>query len=65
MNGEVDERNRTLITISVARRIDGPDSDVVAWIDTAFDGHLVFSQSLIDELGLESLVETEAILADG
>lgn len=65
MNGEVDEWNRALITISVARTIDGPQSDVVAWIDTAFDGHLVFSQRLIDELGLESLVETEAILAAG
>ncbi len=39
--------------------------NLVAWIDTGFDGHLVFSTSLIDQLGLESLVETEAILADG
>ena len=65
MKGIVDERNRALITISVGRRIDGPFEDVMAWIDTAFDGHLVFSTRLIRRLGLDSLVETEAILADG
>jgi predicted aspartyl protease len=65
VNGFVDERNRALITISVGPGGNGPSEDVVAWIDTAFDGHLVFSKSLIRRLGLESLVETEAILADG
>ena len=38
---------------------------MTAWIDTAFDGHLVFPAPLIEELELESLAETEAILADG
>jgi clan AA aspartic protease len=65
VNGEVDKRNRALITILIRNKIDGQSHQVVAWIDTAFDGHLVFSQNLIDQLGLESLVETEAILADG
>lgn len=65
MKGIVDERNRALLTVSVGRRIDGPFEDVLAWIDTAFDGHLVFSTNLIRQLGLDSLVETEAILADG
>ena len=65
MNGEVDERNRALITISIMNKADGQSHKVVAWIDTAFDGHLVFSQDLIEKFGLESLVETEAILADG
>lgn len=65
MRGNVDERNRALVTISVSNQIDGQYGDVVAWIDTAFDGHLVFSASLIEQLGLETLVETEAILADG
>ena len=49
--------------------IDGYDNVtkkyVTAWIDTASDGHLVFPQRLINELQLEPLVETEAILADG
>jgi clan AA aspartic protease len=40
-------------------------TEVVAWIDTAFDGHLVFSRELINSLKLDALVETEAILADG
>ena len=38
---------------------------VTAWIDTAFDGHLVFPEQLIRDLELESLAETEAVLADG
>ena len=38
---------------------------MTAWIDTAFDGHLVFPLSLVEELKLESLVDTEATLADG
>ncbi len=65
MKGIVDERNRALLNISVGRHVDDPLEVVVAWIDTAFDGHLVFSKSLIRRLGLESLVETEAVLADG
>jgi clan AA aspartic protease len=65
VKGNVDERNRALITISVSNQVDGQYDDVVAWIDTAFDGHLVFSARLIKQLGLDPLVETEAILADG
>ena len=38
---------------------------IEAWIDTAFDGHFVFSSTLIENPGLDTLVETEAILADG
>ena len=65
MKGAVDERNRALVTISASNQPGGRYRSIVAWVDTAFDGHLVFSQELIDELALESLVETEAILADG
>ena len=65
MKGYVDERNRALIDISICNEPDGKQSRVTIWIDTAFDGHLVFSASLIEELELDSLVETEAILADG
>ena len=65
MIGNVDESGRALLDVSVASKSDGFAKPVTVWIDTAFDGHFVFSQSLIDELGLESLVETEAILADG
>lgn len=65
MKGFVDDRDRALIPIRVAGKLRGELTDVVAWIDTAFDGHLVFSRELINSLKLEALVETEAILADG
>lgn len=65
MKGYVDERNRALIDISICDELEGEYSRIAVWIDTAFDGHLVFSAGLINELGLDSLVETEAILADG
>lgn len=38
---------------------------MTAWVDTAFDGHLVFPESLILHLGLQRLSKTEATLADG
>lgn len=38
---------------------------MTVWIDTAFDGHLVFSAELIRELGLQPLTKTDATLADG
>ncbi|HEV8061124.1 MAG TPA: hypothetical protein VGP68_14690 [Gemmataceae bacterium] len=47
------------------RTRNSPIASVTAWIDTAFDGHLVFPKSLIDRLQLETLADTEAILADG
>lgn len=65
MKGFVDDRNRALISIQVASGLDSKIVDVLVWIDTAFDGHLVFSKDLISILELDSLVETEAILADG
>lgn len=65
MIGTVDDRNRALIDLDVRRTPNTQVARVTAWIDTAFDGHLVFPTSLIRELKLESLVETEAILADG
>ena len=54
-----------MLTIRVAASAKGPFNPVTTWIDTAFDGHLVFSNELIASLNLETLVETEAILADG
>ncbi len=65
MKGYVDDNGRAFIDISVSSHFDAESCIVAVWVDTAFDGHLVFAKSLIEELGLESLVETEAILADG
>jgi len=63
--GTVDAQKRALIVLSVKRQQSATAENVTAWIDTAFDGHLVFSKQLINQLQLETLVETEAILADG
>ncbi len=65
MIGKVDYRYRALIDLEVRQAPNSLGTGVTAWIDTAFDGHLVFPQSLIRELKLQSLVDTEAILADG
>ena len=65
MIGKVDHRNRALIDLEVRQTPNSQGTGVTAWIDTAFDGHLVFPLPLIQELELSSLVETEAILADG
>ncbi len=65
MNGVVDDQLRALIEISILRDVKSPAKNVTAWIDTAFDGHLVFPVKLIQDLQLETLAQTEAILADG
>lgn len=65
MFGQVDDRGRALVRISISKDLASSAIPVTTWIDTAFDGHLVFSRKLIEELGLEVLAETEAILADG
>ena len=65
MIGHVDDKGRALLEVSISKNLSGHYTAVTAWIDTAFDGHLVFSRKLIEELDLDTLVETEAILADG
>ena len=65
MIGTVDEKGRALLDVSISDKLDGAYTPVTTWIDTAFDGHLIFPHELIERLKLESLVETEAILADG
>ena len=65
MIGYVDDRGRALLEVRVSNRLGGNYVPVTTWIDTAFDGHLVFSRKRIEELDLDALVETEAMLADG
>jgi clan AA aspartic protease len=65
VKGSVDDQNRALLPIVIRKSPTSPSEEVIVWIDTAFDGHLVLSRMLIQQLGLESLVDTEAILADG
>lgn len=65
MKGHVDDSARALLDIFVGKESSGDSQQVTTWVDTAFDGHLVFSSQLISDLELDILVETEAILADG
>jgi hypothetical protein len=44
VNGFVDDRDRALVSIRVASKLSGEMAEVLGWIDTAFDGHLVFSR---------------------
>jgi len=55
--GKVDDRNRALIDLEVRQTPNSQGTSVTAWIDTAFDGHLVFPLPLIQELELQSLVD--------
>ena len=52
--------------VSIRPTLKNETTSFDAWIDTAFDGHFVFSSTLIEKLNLDTaLVETDAILADG
>ena len=65
MNGRVDDDLRALLDVNVRRSPSTEPTSVLLWIDTAFNGHLVFPQRLIDQLGLEQFAATDAVLADG
>ena len=65
MNGRVDESSRALLDVAVRRTESGVPKVLTVWIDTAFNGFLVFPQEMIQELGFQQEAATEAILADG
>lgn len=65
MTGYVDDRLRALVALPVAASRNGQRAELVAWIDTAFNGGLVIPRSHIDSLGLSMESSAEAILADG
>ncbi len=58
VKGFVDDRNRALLPIRSASGLNSVVAKVLAWLDTTFDGHLVFPKELIRRRKLESLVET-------
>ncbi|MEM7315270.1 MAG: hypothetical protein AAF497_19190 [Planctomycetota bacterium] len=64
MKGFVDDNLRALVQI----RVFGPNAteatELLAWIDTAFNGSLVLPKQKVKELG-EMESTAEAILADG
>lgn len=65
MNGYVDDALRALLELRVGNSPSEQSMPVTVWIDTAFDGFLVFSNSLIEDLGLNQEAAAEAVLADG
>lgn len=65
MNGHVDDSLRALLELRVGNTPSEQPTPVTVWIDTAFDGFVVFSKSLIESLKLDQEAAAEAILADG
>jgi len=65
VKGFVDDKLRALISVSVSASRDGKRTEVLAWIDTAFNGGLVFPRQQVVALGLVKESSAEAILADG
>lgn len=65
MTGFVDEQVRALIRVPVSASRDGQRTDLVAWIDTAFNGGLAIPQKRVAELTLSKQSSAEAVLADG
>ena len=65
MKGFVDDKLRALLPVLVSASRDGNRTDMVMWIDTAFNGGLVIPRKQVAELGLVKQSSAEAILADG
>lgn len=65
MNGHVDDSLRALLEVRVGNTPSEQSTTITVWIDTAFDGFLVFSKSLIESLNLDQEAAADAILADG
>lgn len=65
MNGHVDRDGRALIAISIRKSNGEAAQEVLAWIDTGFNGDLVLPQQAIDDLALRQSGTVKAILADG
>ncbi len=65
MNGFVDDQLRALLRVPVSASRDGERTDLVVWIDTAFNGGLAIPQKQVADLGLVKQSSAEAILADG
>lgn len=65
MIGSVDSSGRALLKLQI-RSIESADAtDLMVWIDTAFDGDLVVPSAQIKSLGLLQSAGCRAILADG
>lgn len=65
MTGFVDNQFRALLRVPVSAMCNGERTELVAWIDTAFNGGLTIPRKQIAKLGLIQESSAEAILADG
>jgi len=65
VKGFVDEELRALLRVPVSASRDGDRTDLVVWIDTAFNGGLAIPRQQVAKLGLVKASSAEAILADG
>jgi predicted aspartyl protease len=65
LNGRADESLRALVDVAIRRAESETPTIVSVWIDTAFNGYLVFPHEMIAKLGLQQEAAAEAILADG
>ena len=65
LTGSVDDQLRALIRIPLRAAPNAPLQEIVAWVDTAFNGGLTIPRSMIAGLGLPQEGTVEARLADG
>jgi len=65
VKGFVDDKSRSLLPVPVSASRDGKRTELVVWIDTAFNGGLVIPRKQVAGLGLVKQSSAEAILADG
>ncbi|MFO0866651.1 MAG: hypothetical protein U0744_18765 [Gemmataceae bacterium] len=65
MNGFVDEQSRALLRVPVSASLGGDRTEILVWIDTAFNGGLVIPRNLATALDLVEVSYVEAVLADG
>ena len=65
MKGEVDEAGRALLPLNIRPTSASTATDLVVWVDTAFDGELVIPLDAIREMELPQSAAVQATLADG
>jgi predicted aspartyl protease len=65
VKGFVDDRLRALVRVPVSASARGARSEILVWIDTAFNGGLAIPRKEIANLGLVNESSAEAVLADG
>lgn len=65
MIGFVDDQLRALLRVPVSALRDGVRTELLVWIDTAFNGGLAIPRTRVAELVLSKQSSAEAILADG